>query len=46
MKDIKNFDPRMVELIENEIIKRQPKVSWSYKAGLEFSKKTIQEIII
>ena len=36
----------MVELIENEIMERQPKVSWSDTAGLEFAKKTIQEIII
>jgi fidgetin-like protein 1 len=36
----------MVELIENEIMERQPKVSWSDIAGLEFAKKTIQEIII
>ena len=36
----------MVELIENEIMERQPKVTWSDIAGLDFAKKTIQEIII
>jgi fidgetin-like protein 1 len=36
----------MVELIENEIMERQPKVTWNDIAGLEFAKKTINEIII
>ena len=36
----------MVELIENEIMERQPKVTWTDIAGLEFAKKTIYEIII
>lgn len=36
----------MVELIENEIMERSPKVTWDDIAGLEFAKKTINEIII
>ena len=36
----------MVELIENEIMERQPSVTWKDIAGLDFAKKTIQEIII
>jgi len=36
----------MVELIENEIMERQPAVTWKDIAGLDFAKKTIQEIII
>ena len=42
----KNLDPRMVELIENEIMERQLTVTWEDIAGLEFAKKTINEIII
>lgn len=36
----------MVELIENEIMERQLKITWDDIAGLEFAKKTINEIII
>ncbi len=36
----------MVELIENEIMERSPKVSWNDIAGLEFAKKIIYEVII
>lgn len=36
----------MVEIIEGEIIERQPNVTWNDIAGLEFAKKTINEIII
>ncbi len=54
----KNLDPRvindrilftltqMIELIENEIMERQPDVTWNDIAGLDFAKKTINEIII
>ena len=42
----KNLDPRMVELIENEIMERQLTIEWDDIAGLEFAKKTIHEIII
>lgn len=42
----KNLDPRMVELIENEIMERQLNITWSDIAGLEMAKKNIQEIII
>ena len=36
----------MIELIENEIMERQPNVTWNDIAGLDFAKKTINEIII
>lgn len=42
----KNLDPRMVELIENEIMEKDCKITWEDIAGLEFAKKTINEIII
>ncbi|XP_057306460.1 fidgetin-like protein 1 [Hydractinia symbiolongicarpus] len=43
---MKNVDPKMVTLIENEIMEHGPNVSWEDIAGLEFAKKTIQEIVI
>ena len=43
---MKNIDPKMVELIENEIMDHGPQVSWNDIAGLEFAKTTIQEIVI
>ena len=36
----------MVELIEGEIMEKQPNITWDDIAGLEFAKKTINEIII
>ena len=36
----------MVEIIESEIIERQPNVTWEDIAGLQFAKNTIREIII
>ena len=36
----------MVELIENEIMERQLTTTWGDIAGLEFAKKTINEVII
>ena len=42
----KNLDPRMVETIENEIMEKNCNITWDDIAGLEFAKKTINEIII
>lgn len=42
----KNLDPKMVEMIENEIMEKECKLTWDDIAGLEFAKKTINEIII
>lgn len=42
----KNLDPRMVEMIENEIMEKDCKITWDDIAGLGFAKKTINEIII
>ena len=36
----------MVELIENEIMDNGSLVNWDDIAGLEFAKKTIQEIVV
>jgi SpoVK/Ycf46/Vps4 family AAA+-type ATPase len=44
---LKNLDPQMVELIQNEMIDAQTnKVSWEDIAGLQHAKKTIYEAII
>lgn len=43
---LRNIDPGMVEMIENEILTRQPNVTWDDIAGLEFAKKSVMEIVI
>jgi fidgetin-like protein 1 len=42
----KALDPRMVEIIEREILDSQQAVGWDDIAGLEFAKKTVKELII
>lgn len=37
-----NIEPKMVELIMNEIMDNGPPVSWDDIAGLELAKTTIQ----
>ncbi|KAK6965303.1 fidgetin-like protein 1 [Biomphalaria glabrata] len=43
---LKGIDPKMVELINNEIMDHGPQVTWSDIAGLTFAKKTIKEIVV
>ena len=43
---LKNIEPRMIELIENEIMDNGAPVNWDDIAGLEFAKKTIKEIVV
>jgi SpoVK/Ycf46/Vps4 family AAA+-type ATPase len=43
---LKNFEPRMLELIMSEIMDHGPPVTWDDIAGLQFVKKTIKEIVI
>lgn len=43
---VKNVEPRIVEMIENEILVTDSKVNWEDIAGLETVKQAIQEIII
>ncbi|CAG8471825.1 12607_t:CDS:10 [Acaulospora colombiana] len=40
---LKNIDPKMIELIQNEIMDRTLDITWEDIAGLEHAKKTIQE---
>jgi hypothetical protein len=39
---LKNIDPKMVELIQSEIMDNKTAVTWDDIAGLEFAKSTIQ----
>lgn len=43
---LKNCEPRMIELILNEILDNSQPMTWDDIAGLEFAKKTIQEIVV
>ena len=43
---LKNIDPKMVELIENEIMDHGQPVGWNDIAGLEFVKKTVKEVVV
>ena len=39
---LKNIEPKMVELITNEIMDHGPTIGWNDIAGLEFAKKTVR----
>uniref|UniRef100_UPI00398EA80A fidgetin-like protein 1 n=1 Tax=Pristiophorus japonicus TaxID=55135 RepID=UPI00398EA80A len=43
---LKNFEPKMIQLIMSEIIDHGPPVNWDDIAGLEFAKATIKEIVV
>ncbi|XP_050053614.1 fidgetin-like protein 1 isoform X2 [Aphis gossypii] len=43
---LKNIDPKMVEMIRNEIIECKNLITWDDISGLEFAKNTIQESVI
>lgn len=43
---LKNISPKMIELIESEIMDCGPPVQWNDIAGLEFAKNTIKEIVV
>ena len=42
----KNIDPKMVEMVENEIMETGETVEWDDIAGLEFAKATVKEIVV
>ena len=42
----KNIDPKMIEMIENEIVDSSPGISWDDIAGLDFAKSSVQEIVV
>ncbi|GBP66597.1 Fidgetin-like protein 1 [Eumeta japonica] len=43
---LKHIDPKMIELIESEIIDRSIPVGWDDVAGLEMAKSVIQEAVV
>ncbi|CAG9585818.1 unnamed protein product [Danaus chrysippus] len=43
---LKNIDPKMIELIENEIIDKGTPIGWEDIAGLEHAKSVIQEAVV
>lgn len=43
---LKHLDPKMVELIQSEIMDRGTHVEWSDIAGLDFVKVTVKEIVV
>ncbi|MBN3276088.1 FIGL1 protein, partial [Polyodon spathula] len=43
---LKNFEPKIIELIMSEIMDHGSPVSWDDIAGLEFVKATIKEIVV
>ncbi|KAJ3610502.1 hypothetical protein NHX12_022594 [Muraenolepis orangiensis] len=43
---LKNFEPKIIELIMSEIMDHGPPVTWDDIAGLEFAKATIKEIVV
>ncbi|XP_004694559.1 PREDICTED: fidgetin-like protein 1 [Condylura cristata] len=43
---LKNLEPKMIELIMNEIMDHGPPVNWADIAGVEFAKATIKEIVV
>jgi hypothetical protein len=43
---LKNIDPKLVELITNEMLNRSPNVKWVDIAGLDFAKQSVQEIVV
>ncbi|XP_006875342.1 PREDICTED: fidgetin-like protein 1 [Chrysochloris asiatica] len=43
---LKNLEPKMIELIMNEIMDHGPPVNWDDIAGVEFAKTTIKEIVV
>ncbi|XP_005396663.1 PREDICTED: fidgetin-like protein 1 [Chinchilla lanigera] len=43
---LKNLEPKMIELITNEIMDHGPPVHWEDIAGVDFAKTTIKEIVV
>ncbi|KAL0841743.1 hypothetical protein ABMA28_014011 [Loxostege sticticalis] len=43
---LKHIDPKMIELIESEIIDRGTPIDWDDIAGLEMAKSVIQEAVV
>nr|XP_003222259.1 PREDICTED: fidgetin-like protein 1 [Anolis carolinensis] len=43
---LKNIEPKLIELVMNEIMDHGPPITWDDIAGVEFAKATIKEIVV
>ncbi|XP_031841438.1 fidgetin-like protein 1 isoform X2 [Nomia melanderi] len=43
---LKNIEPKMIELIRNEIMDSKTTISWDDIAGLQYAKKIIKEVVV
>ncbi|KAJ8318366.1 hypothetical protein KUTeg_003457 [Tegillarca granosa] len=43
---LKGIEPKMIELVMNEVMDHGPNIGWDDIAGLDFAKKTIKEIVV
>ncbi|XP_076163107.1 fidgetin-like protein 1 isoform X2 [Ptiloglossa arizonensis] len=43
---LKNIEPKMIELIRNEIMDSKTTTSWDDIAGLQYAKKIIKEVVV
>ncbi|XP_025081214.1 fidgetin-like protein 1 isoform X2 [Pomacea canaliculata] len=43
---LKSIDPKIIQLIKNEIMDHKPHMNWEDIAGLSYAKKTIKEIVV
>ncbi|EME27240.1 AAA-type ATPase [Galdieria sulphuraria] len=46
LPQIPNVEPRLVELITNEVLEKNPGVGWNDIAGLEFAKSCVLEAVV
>lgn len=43
---LRNIDPKMIELIQSEILERHTKIDWADIAGLDYAKSIIKEAVV
>jgi fidgetin-like protein 1 len=46
LPEIPNVEPRVVEMIMNDVLDRSPGVDWEDIAGLEFAKRCVMEAVV
>lgn len=46
LPDIPNVEPRLVEMIMNDMLDRSPEVDWDDIAGLHFAKRCVMEAVV
>jgi len=44
--ELKNVEPKMIELVLNEVLDRNPGVTWDDIAGLHYAKKIMNEVVV